>query len=93
MISSIYFKGAVTINKQTGPRRSGRTSKLTKKITNSLPSQSLSIKPPKPIKKTQLNIKPITTSQTPKRDRKKSIPLQNAPKLNFSQLNTIFISE
>jgi hypothetical protein len=41
----------------------------------------------------QLNVESVVAFQTPRRDRKKSISLQNVSKLNFSLLDVPFTSE
>jgi hypothetical protein len=82
------------MSEQTDPRRSGRTRRPTERvIDSSLPSQSLSIRPPRPVTKAQLNVESVITSQTPRGDRKKSITLENAPKLNSNLLSASFTSK
>jgi hypothetical protein len=54
------------MNEQADPRRSGRTRNPTEKAASYLPTQSLSIRPPKPIRRIQLNVKSVAASQTPR---------------------------
>jgi hypothetical protein len=65
----------IAMNKHADPCRSGKTRNPSEKAADYLPSQSLSIRPPKSIRRTRLNVESVAASQTPEPRKLLCIPL------------------